>query len=241
MAISAAELPQMAGTTGSETERAKAIRERLRGSLRRVAFLVVPSAVAFAIIGGSIVALLFQTGRFTAADTEIVWMVLAGSAIGLPAGTQSRLLSSAFYALGDPKKPLYAALVDLAFGGIVGYLVALPLRHAFGYSPAWGAFGLTAAAGVAAWIELFLLLRWLRARIGEVALPMKLVLGATLASTVAGAAGYGAAKLALQAGARAWMSALLACAVFGVLYLAIMSVARVPEAAAFTRRVLRRR
>ena len=45
-----------------------------------------------------------------AGDTETVWIILAGSAIGLSAGTQGRLLGSAFYALGDPRPPLRAAL-----------------------------------------------------------------------------------------------------------------------------------
>src|SRR5206468_1387897 len=107
-------------------------------ALRRVVFLVVPSAVAFVAIGGSIVALLFQTGRLESRDTDVVWIVLAGSALGLSAGTQGRLLGSAFYALGDPKSPLRAALVRVAITGAIGWVFALPIRGWLGYSPAWG-------------------------------------------------------------------------------------------------------
>ncbi len=240
MAISAAELPQMSASTGDDDARAKHVRDRLKPSLRRVVFLVVPSAVAFVMIGGWIVALLFQTGRFGARDTEIVWIVLAGSAIGLPAGSQSRLLSSAFYALGDPRRPLYAALVDLAIGALAGYLIVLPLRDAFGYSATWGAFGLTASAGIAAWVELYLLLRWLRQRVGDVHLPIKLALGALAASAVAGAAGYGSAQVVRELGGRFWMASIVACVVFGGSYLAIMAAAQVPETRAFVRRIVRR-
>jgi len=240
MAISAAELPEMAGTTGDATARARQLRERLRGSLRRVIFLVVPSAVAFVAIGGSIVALLFETGRFGARDTEIVWIVLAGSALGLAASTQGRLLASAFYALGDPTPPLYAALVRVTIGGLTGWAVVMPLRDAIGYGVEWGAFGLTAAASLAAWIEYALLRRWLAARIGAVPIPVALGIGATLAAALAGGAGYGAAQLALELGARAWQAALVAIPTFGVIYLGVMTVAKVPEARPFVRRLLRR-
>ena len=44
MAVSAAELPEMSSATGGDAVRAEHLQQRLRGSLRRVVFLVVPSA-----------------------------------------------------------------------------------------------------------------------------------------------------------------------------------------------------
>ena len=203
-------------------------------------FLVVPSAVAFIAIGGPIIALLFQTGKFDANDTRVVWIILAGSAVGLSANTQSRLLGSAFYALGDPKSPLHAALVRVAVTGVLGYLFALPIRDWLGYSSAWGAFGLTASAGFAAWIEFVLLERWLSRRIGKVALPTRLGIGALAAAAVAGAAGYGAAHAVTVLGIPPRLTALAAVPAFGLVYLGIMAAARVPEVAGFTRRLRRR-
>jgi putative peptidoglycan lipid II flippase len=240
MAVSAAELPEMSSALGDANARAEHLQKRLRPALRRVVFLVVPSAVAFVAIGGSIVALLFQTGRFGAADTRVVWMMLAGSAIGLSAGTQGRLLGSAFYALGDPKPPLHAALVRVVITGVLGWAFALPVREALGYSASWGAFGLTASAGFAAWIEFLLLKRWLDRRIGTVPIPAKLGFGALAAAVVAGAAGYGASYVATSVVATQWATALVAIAVFGIVYLGIMAIARVPETRAITRRFLRR-
>jgi putative peptidoglycan lipid II flippase len=241
MAVSAAELPEMSSATGGDAERAAHLQQRLGPALRRVVFLVVPSAIAFIAIGGPIIALLFQTGRFNADDTRVVWIILAGSALGLSAGTQGRLLGSAFYALGDPRSPLHAALVRVTITGVLGYAFALPIREAVGYGPEWGAFGLTASAGFAAWVEFLLLERWLSRRIGKVPIPTRLGLGALGAAALAGTAGYGAAYAAVQLGARAWQSALVCVPVFGAIYLGVMSVAKVPEAAAFTRRILRRR
>src|SRR5262249_7956936 len=92
MAVAAAGVPGVSSAIGDT--RGAQIQERLRGALRRVVFLVVPSAVAFVAIGGAIVALVLQSGRFDARDTEVVWIILAGSALGLSAGTQGRLLGS---------------------------------------------------------------------------------------------------------------------------------------------------
>ncbi len=236
MAVSAAELPEMSSATGGADARGVQIQARLATALRRIVFLVVPSAVAFVAIGGSIVALLFQTGRFSAEDTRIVWIILAGSALGLSAGTQGRLLGSAFYALGDPRPPLYAALVRVALTGLAGWAFALPIRHAFHYGPEWGAFGLSASAGLAAWIEFLLLRRWLEDRIGRVAIPARLGLGALAVAAVAGALGFAAGQLAGR-----WfvtpLAAIAAIVVYGGVYLGIMIAAKVPEAAPFARRL----
>jgi len=263
MAVSAAELPEMSSATGDERERAEHLQARLAPALRRVVFLVVPSAIAFIAIGGPIVALLFQGGQFTAADTRVVWILLAGSAIGLSAGTQGRLLASAFYALGDPTRPLHAALVRVAITGIAGYAFALGLRDALGstalmplppnilgwrevvvvtpgYAAEWGAFGLTASAGFAAWVEFLLLRRWLARRIGAVPIPTRLGLGCLAAAAIAGAAAYGVHLVIAPFDHHIAPSALAAIATFGIVYLGIMSVARVPEAAAFTGRITRR-
>jgi putative peptidoglycan lipid II flippase len=243
MAVSAAELPEMSSATGEDTARAEQLQGRLESGLRRIVFLVVPSAVAFVAIGGPIVALLFQTGNFTHDDTIVVWIILAGSALGLSAGTQSRLLGSAFYALGDPTSPLRAALVRVAFTGSLGWVFALPVRHALGYSEAWGAFGLTASAGFAAWIEFLLLRRWLDRRIGRVAIPGKLGLGALAAAIVAGACAFAADRVVHSVVHHTWAASLAAIVVFGAIYLGIMTLASVPEAddlvGRFTRRFQR--
>jgi putative peptidoglycan lipid II flippase len=241
MAVSAAELPEMSSATGDDAARGAAVKARLGPALRRVVFLVVPSAVAFIAIGGPIVALLYQSGEFKAHDTTVVWIILAGSAIGLSAGTQGRLLGSAFYALGEPKIPLRASLVRVAITGALGWLLALPVREALGLAEVWGAFALTASAGFAAWVEFALLDRWLARRIGKVPIPVRLGLGALAASALAGGAAYGTYRLAFELVARAWLAALAAIGVFGAVYFAIMIGARVPEALAFVRRATRSR
>ncbi|HTJ42750.1 MAG TPA: murein biosynthesis integral membrane protein MurJ [Kofleriaceae bacterium] len=242
MAVSAAELPEMSGTLGDAQEVAAKLRDRLRGSLRQIVFLVVPSAVAFVAIGAPIIALLFQTGRFGAEDTRVVWIILAGSAIGLSAQTQGRLLGSAFYAMGDPKPPLRAAMIRVAITAGVGWALVLPIRDALGYDEAWGAFGLTASAGVAAWIEFLLLKTWLARKIGAVPIPAKLGFACLAIASIAGALGGGAYwLLTAHMHVRAVIAALAAVPIYGAVYLGVAAAAKIPEASGFVRRFTRRR
>ena len=241
MAVSAAELPAMSSALGTREEIGTALRRRLELGLQNIAFFVVPSAVAFLVLGDVVVATIYRGGHFTAHDVKFVWSVLAGSAVGLLASTSGRLYSSAFYALRDTRTPLNFAIIRVVLTVVMGYLFALPLREALGYSNAWGAFALSASAGFAAWIEFLLLRAMLARRIGEVPIPGKLGLGALLASAIAGAAAYGAGKLTERVAVHHWAAAIVAIAVFGGVYLAIMVAARVPEASGLVRKVIRRR
>ncbi|HEY5934991.1 MAG TPA: lipid II flippase MurJ, partial [Kofleriaceae bacterium] len=241
MAISAAELPEMSGALGDAEARSAQVQKRLQDSLRRVAFLVVPSAMAFLMIGGSLVALVFETGRFGNNEADIVWGILIGSSLGLIPNTQGRLLASAFYALGDPKAPLRAALVRVAITIILGYVMTMPLREAMGYSERVAAMGLTGASSAAAWIEAAILYFLLRKRIGRVPLPVRLTIGAIGASALAGVAAFAITYFGLSIAPYSWQAGLVAGGIFGAVYLGVMIVAKVPEAAGFARRLRLRR
>ena len=75
------------------------LRGRLATGLRHIAYFVIPSAAAFLAFGDVIAALLFQRGKFTAADSRYAWGILAGSAVGLFARSMGRLFSSMYYAI----------------------------------------------------------------------------------------------------------------------------------------------
>ncbi|MFM2417870.1 MAG: hypothetical protein RL385_2593 [Pseudomonadota bacterium] len=241
MAVSAAELPEMSGALGDDRARAAHLHSRLGPALRRVVFMVVPSAIAFVTIGDAIVGLLFQGGRFDVAATHAVWLLLAGSAVGLSAGTQGRLLASALYALEDPRAPLRASLVCVLLTAVAGYLVTFPLAQRVGYEALIPPVLLTTSAGLAAWVEFFLLRSELSAKIGRVPVPTRLGLGALLVALAAG----GAARLAFQGlsalGVPSWVGMLSCVASFGLVYAGGMWIFKVPEARMLVGRVLRRR
>ncbi len=189
MSVSASELPEMSSAVGSDSQVAEFLVKRLTLGLRRIALLVIPSVVAFILLGDMIAGAIYQHGRFKSADTRYVWIVLAGSGIGLLASTQGRLYSSAFYALKDTRTPLRFAIIRVILTTVLGYFCARHLPYLLGVDLKWGAAGLTASAGVSGWIEFLLLRDALSKRIGtahlEVAWIARLWGSAIVAAAVA--------------------------------------------------------
>jgi putative peptidoglycan lipid II flippase len=190
MAVSAAELPQMSGALGNESEVAGTLRARLNAGLRQIAFFVVPSVVAFLILGDVIVGAIYRTGRFTQNDVMYVWGILAGATVGLLASTLGRLYSSTYYALRDTRTPLRFAIVRVVLTTVLGYFCALPLPRMLGIEARWGVAGLTISAGIASWVEFHLLRRTLNRRIGRTGLPADYLAKLWAMALVAAAAGW---------------------------------------------------
>ena len=228
MSVSAAELPMMSSMATGEAAGAEALRQRLDAGLRRIAFFVVPSAMAFLALGDVIVGALFQTGRFDREDSLVVWGILAGSAVGLLASTLGRLYSSTYYALRDTRTPLRYALVRVVLTTVLGYLCALPLRRWLGVAPIWGAAGLTASAGIAAWVEMLMLRRTMNARIGATGLPAGYVAKLWAAAGLGAAAAW-AVKLAAPP-AHPILIAALVLAPYGAVFFGAALTLGIPEA-----------
>lgn len=195
MSISATELAEMSRTTGSDQQIHHTLRTRLNAGLARVAFFIVPSAIAFLAFGDLIAAALFQSGKFTAQDATYVWGILAGSSVGLLASTMGRLYSSTFYALRDTRNPLKYAITRVALTSMLGIAFALYLPSMLGLQERWGVAGLTVSAGIAGWVEFFLLRRKLNRRIGQSGLPPSVLLRLWGAGIVAAGGGWGAKLL----------------------------------------------
>jgi putative peptidoglycan lipid II flippase len=238
MSVSAAELPEMSRDTGAGAAAFERLRARLNAALPRVAFFVVPSAVGFLVLGGAIVGVLLQGGRFTATDSFRTWAILAGSAVGLVASCLGRLYSSTFYALRDTRTPFWFALARVGLTAVLGYLFAFPLPRMLGLEPWTGAAGLTASAGIAGWLEFLLLRRAMNARIGATGIPRSAVARLWGASLVAGGAGWGVTQLAhaLPHVPRG----LAAIATFALVYGVATLMLGVPEARGLLTRVTRR-
>jgi putative peptidoglycan lipid II flippase len=168
MSVSAAELPAMSGAVGTSDDVAQELRRRLSAGLHRIAFYVIPASMAFVAIGDIVGATLYQSGRFGRDDVVWMWGVLAGSAVGLLAATLGRLYASTWYALRNTRTPLRFAMLRVALGLGVGWLVALKGPGLLGIDARWGVAGLTASSGLAAWVECLLLRRSLVPRIGNV-------------------------------------------------------------------------
>jgi putative peptidoglycan lipid II flippase len=238
MSVSAAELPAMSSVTGDPAEVAAQLRNRLNNGLRQIAFYIVPSAMAFAALGQVLAAALFQSGAFTRGDSFYVWGILAGSSVGLLAGTMGRLYASGFYALRDTRTPLRFAVLRVVLTTGLGYLAAIPLPGLLGVPSRWGVAGLTASAGVAGWVEFALLRRGLNRRVGPTGLDPRVAGRLWLAAGVAAIAG-GAVALWLPLRNHPIALAVVVIGVYGGVYFSVASALGVEEAALFWRRLRR--
>ncbi|HSC15721.1 MAG TPA: murein biosynthesis integral membrane protein MurJ [Gammaproteobacteria bacterium] len=248
MSVAAAALPELARERDAAIG---ALRERAVAALRRVAFFVVPSLVAFVGLGDVLVAGLYRAGEFGDADVRIVWLILVGYSAGLLASTTTRIYQSAFFALRDTVTPARAAvvrvIVALTTGAVLmvqfesitvlGLTIPAGLFASFdALGLPLGPLGLAAGASLGAWVEWALLKRALRAHVGGVgagAAPLVRM----FASAVAAAAGAYAASRWLSA--HALLEAVVAAAVFGAIYLAMAAALGLEQAGALLKRFRR--
>jgi len=237
MSVSAAELPAMSSALGTQDEIAVQLRKRLNRGLRRIAFFIVPSAMAMLALGDVMTAVLYQTGQFRQDATRYVWGILAGSTIGLLASTLGRLYASTYYALHDTRTPLRFAVIRVALTTGLGYLCAIPLPTAIGIDPKWGAAGLTASAGIAGWVEFALLRRKLNLRIGRTGLSVGYVTKLWVAAASGAAVGW-VIKLAIGAHHPVIVAGFVLVP-YGVTYFAIASALGLSEAKAVMFRAFR--
>jgi putative peptidoglycan lipid II flippase len=174
---------------------------------------------------------------FSHSDANYVWAILAGSAVGLVAATVGRLYSSAYYALRDTRTPLRFAVLRVVLTTVLGYFSALPLPRMLGIDPRWGVVGLTASAGLAAWLEFLLLRKGMNQRIGRSEFPASYFTRLWIAAVVAAALGWGI-KLLLPR-LRPEIAAIAILLPYGLAYLGLTILMGVDQARMLARRALR--
>lgn len=254
MAVAAAELPELAR---QRTGAGEALRARAQAGVERIAFYVVPSFVAFLAIGDVIVAGLLERGAFDPGETTITWLTLIGFSAGLLATTSSRLLSSTFFALRDTKTPARAATIRVLLSVVLGVALMLAfepitldkggIRLAIPGGPfsdvraggkPLGVFGLALGAGIAAWVEWWLLRRGLaRTAVGPVNARLSPSLRTFGAAAVAAAAGLGLKMVTPEM--PNILRAVAVCGGFGVAYIGTAAALGLEEARVFTGRLTR--
>jgi putative peptidoglycan lipid II flippase len=250
MSIAAAELPELARERHSATE---ALRDRTIAAARRVAFFVVPSLVAFIVLGDVFVAGIYRAGQFGAADVTVVWFTLAAYSLGLLASTSTRLYQSAFFALRDTKTPARVAGVRVLSSAIVGAVLMVQFETVsleaitvpagiFGAVTVdglpLGPVGLALGAAAGAWLEWALLRRRLARRIGAVGAGAG-QLARMFAAALAGAAAGYAVQLAMPP-LHPSAAAVCVAAGFGGIYIAVAHLLGLGEARLLLDAVLRR-
>ncbi len=250
MSVAAAALPRLArsGGAGSEAELAAGTAR----ALETAAFLNLPSFLAYLLLGLPLVEGIFQLfGRgFGAAESRLVYLVLAAYSVGLPASTSSRVLQAAFYARGDTRTPARIAALRVAMSLIVGLPAMLWLDRqrlddlavfgAPGSALRLGAVGLGLAATLAAWLELGALRREARTRLPSLVWPSRAFLRFTLYALGAACPAALAALATAGWAGHPTVRAAVVFALFGTGYLALAAAFGEAPARAWLARLRRR-
>jgi len=90
-----------------------AFREQLGRSLRQAFFLTLPASIGLALLAVPIIRLIFERGRFTAADTLVTASVLQAYAGGLAFYAAIKVLAPVFYALDKPQIPFRVSVLGI--------------------------------------------------------------------------------------------------------------------------------
>lgn len=240
-----------AGDQGGPRADHISIARRLAHGSERVLLFLMFSTVAFVILGGEIVAALYERVNFTSDDTLIVWWVLAVYSIGLVASGLSRLLQNACYASGDVSGPARISAIRLSMSVVVGVVLMFQLDriaidsgtlYRVGSLPAFtpldaaeragtdlrhlGPIGLAAGSMLGASVELALLKRRVRRaihhRVEFRRSVTRLIPAALLAAVIGGLLVWWLGSL------NAVLVAVLTLAVSGFVYLMIANIAGNP-------------
>ncbi len=135
-----------------------AFRSTLARALRLAFFLTVPSAVGLICLGGPIISVIYQHGRYTAFSAEKTGAVLQCYAVGLVAYSGIKVLAPAFYAIDARKTPMTVSFVTIGINVL--------LNGVFTYALGWGAQGLAFSTSLTAIINFTLLYILMRRRTG---------------------------------------------------------------------------
>jgi putative peptidoglycan lipid II flippase len=116
--------------------------------------LTLPAAVALAVLATPILAVLFQHGAFSSADTAATAAALAAYAAGLPAFVLIKVLAPAFFARHDTATPVKIAVAAMAVNLSLTLVLMQFLAHV----------GIALATTAAGWLNALMLLLLLMRR-----------------------------------------------------------------------------
>lgn len=165
------------------------MRRTVSHGLRLMAMLNVPATVGLVVLATPIVALIFEHGRFSPADTAATAAALAFYAPGLIGYSAVKIAVPSFYALRDSRTPVLVSMTTVG----LNVLLAVTLARLMGFT------GLALGTALAAMFNATTLLIVLRRRLGGLE-------GGLLLSSLSR---IGAAALLMGAAARAtdWLIA----------------------------------
>lgn len=157
VAIASAALPRLS-RSAANCDFAE-FRETLSRSILMILLLTIPAAAGLAILGESMIGIVYQHGKFLAYDTHQTAVALTCYAAGLMGYAVMKLAAPAFYALGDARTPMYVSIVSVFVNAAAAYTT---VRLAgFGHA------GLALTSSVVSTFSSLALLVFLRRKVGR--------------------------------------------------------------------------
>ncbi|MGI6036742.1 MAG: murein biosynthesis integral membrane protein MurJ [Limnochordia bacterium] len=182
MGISTALFPSL--TRLAATERWDEFKSNFSLAIRTVFMITIPSGVGLLALRVPIVRLLFQSGQFTAQDTQATAFALLFYSFGLFAQGGIQLTTKAFYSLQDARTPVKIGLLNILFNTLLSifFLQFTGLGHG----------GLALAFSLTSIINLAASLYLLRNKLGGIGGPLilKTMAKSALAAAVMGFGAY---------------------------------------------------
>ena len=121
----------------------------------RLAFLLtIPSAIGLAMLASPIISVIYQHGRFTAEMTRQTAGALQFYAVGLVSYAVLKVLTPAFYAIGQRKTPMNVSFLAIGLNLFLNWL--------FTFRLGWGHRGLAFSTSLVATINFLLLYALMR-------------------------------------------------------------------------------
>jgi len=122
-ALSIATLPTLSRQAGDLVQ----FKQTLGDGLRLVLALILPATTGLFALAPFIIGLLFQHGRFTAADTAMTTLVLRVYLVGMPFAAADQMLVFASYARKDTWRPALVGFISIIVYSLTALILLRPL------------------------------------------------------------------------------------------------------------------
>src|SRR5207302_796730 len=134
--------------------RDQGVRAILARGMRLAFLLTIPSAIGLAMLASPIISVIYEHGRFTAEMTRQTAGALQFYAIGLVSYAVLKVLTPAFYAIGQRNTPMIVSFLAIGANLFLNWL--------FTFRLGWGHRGLAFSTSLVATINFFLLYALMR-------------------------------------------------------------------------------
>jgi len=129
--------------------------------LRPLLFLMFPASIGLLLLGQPIVRLIFESGEFDDASTNLVTQPLVWFALGLVGYGLAEVLTRIFYAMKDTRTPVITTVLTIVLNIFLCALLVQSLEHS----------GLALALAITTACEAAIMMLFLKKRIGHVVTP----------------------------------------------------------------------